>query len=60
MGYVLVCCYFEDMYVGNCFYYGDCLEGIVVGLVVEGCFGKKGYLLEEDYKIWELEVYYLV
>lgn len=59
MGHALVRRHSEDTYAGNCPYHGDCLEGIATGPAVEGRSGKKGHLLEEDHKTWELEAYYL-
>ncbi|NRC86464.1 fructokinase ScrK [Enterococcus faecalis] len=59
MGHALVRRHSEDTYAGNCPYHGDCLEGIAAGPAVEGRSGKKGHLLEEDHKTWELEAYYL-
>lgn len=42
MGYMFVVFYLKDDFVGSCLFYGNCLEGMVVGFVIEKCLGKKG------------------
>lgn len=61
MGYICVKCYLDDLdFKGICLFYGDCLEGLVVGLIFDVCLGKLGKeLLLIDY-VWDIMVYYVV
>jgi fructokinase len=60
MGHLLVRSHPEDSYQGSCPYHGDCLEGLAAGPAIEKRYDKKGYELEGEDKVWEIEAYYLV
>lgn len=49
----------EDTFAGACPYHSDCLEGMAAGPAIEKRWGKKGYELQEDNKVWEIEAFYL-
>lgn len=59
MGHMPVRLHPDETYKGTCPYHGDCLEGIAAGPAIEGRFGKKGHLLEDQKEVWEMEAYYL-
>ncbi|MCO7127144.1 ROK family protein [Sporolactobacillus shoreicorticis] len=59
MGHLLIRRHPNDMYVGNCPFHKDCLEGMASGPAVEKRWGKKGIKLAERFEVWELEAYYL-
>lgn len=49
----------EDHYEGKCPFHKDCLEGLAAGPAIEARWGKKGYDLAQEDKVWEIEAYYL-
>lgn len=59
MGHILVEKHAQDSYKGCCPSHGACLEGLASGTAIEMRYGKKGNLLEDDQRVWELEAYYL-
>lgn len=59
MGHILVRQHESDVFVGNCPYHGNCLEGLASGPAIEKRYGKKGDLLSNEQAVWELEAYYL-
>ncbi|MGN8646470.1 ROK family protein [Gracilibacillus sp. HCP3S3_G5_1] len=59
MGHIKVRRHSEDSYQGTCPYHGDCLEGVAAGPSLEKRWGKKGYELADDEKVWEMEAFYL-
>ncbi|WEG13378.1 ROK family protein [Pullulanibacillus sp. KACC 23026] len=59
MGHILVRQHPDDSYKGVCPYHNNCLEGLASGPAIEGRYGKKGYELEKNHKVWEMEAYYL-
>lgn len=59
MGHIKVRRHPEDTYQGTCPYHGDCLEGVAAGPSLEKRWGKKGYELADDEKVWEMEAFYL-
>lgn len=59
MGHLLVRLHPEDSYEGSCPYHNNCLEGLAAGPAIERRYNKKGYELEGDDKVWEIEAYYL-
>ncbi|MFP3126579.1 ROK family protein [Ectobacillus funiculus] len=59
MGHTLIRRHPGDVFVGNCPYHRDCLEGMAAGPAIEKRWGKKGQELAGDEKVWELEAYYL-
>ncbi len=59
MGHIFVKRHPEDNFKGRCSFHGDCLEGMAAGPAIEERWGKKGFELAEDTKVWEMEAYYL-
>ena len=59
MGHLLVSMHPDDDFEGVCPYHGNCLEGVAAGPAIEKRYGKKGYELAEDKKVWEIEAFYL-
>jgi fructokinase len=59
MGHILIRQHPEDHYKGKCPYHHNCLEGLAAGPSIEERYGKKGFELESDEKVWEMESYYL-
>ncbi|MGM0876532.1 MAG: ROK family protein [Bacillota bacterium] len=59
MGHTLIRRHPDDVFIGNCPYHQDCLEGMAAGPAIEKRWGKKGQELKSDQKVWELEAYYL-
>src|SRR5690606_31538952 len=59
MGHILVRLHPEDSFQGVCPYHGNCLEGLASGKSIETRYKKKGYELEHEDKVWEIEAYYL-
>lgn len=49
----------EDSFAGSCPYHQDCLEGMAAGPALEKRWGKKGYELANEAKVWEMEAYYI-
>ena len=49
----------EDPYPGHCPFHGNCLEGMAAGPAVEERWGKKGFDLADNPKVWEIESYYI-
>jgi fructokinase len=59
MGHILIRQHPEDHYKGKCPYHHNCLEGLAAGPSIEERYGKKGFELESEEKVWEIESYYL-
>ncbi|MER2175064.1 MAG: ROK family protein, partial [Carnobacterium sp.] len=59
MGHLLVSMHPDDDFEGVCPYHGNCLEGVAAGPAIEKRYGKKGYELAEEKKVWEIEAFYL-
>ncbi|WP_275983499.1 ROK family protein [Paenibacillus hamazuiensis] len=59
MGHILVRRHEEDHFAGNCPFHNDCLEGMAAGPAIEKRWGKKGFELQDNAKVWEFEAYYL-
>lgn len=59
MGHIFVRQHPEDLFLGNCPYHGTCLEGLAAGPSIEARYGKKGSLLSNNDKVWEIQAYYL-
>ncbi|MFC4025159.1 ROK family protein [Oceanobacillus longus] len=60
MGHILVQQHSDDFsFNGSCPYHGTCLEGLASGTAIEARYGKKGILLADDEKVWEMEAFYL-
>jgi fructokinase len=59
MGHILIRQHPEDHYMGKCPYHHNCLEGLAAGPSIEERYGKKGFELESEEKVWEIESYYL-
>lgn len=59
MGHTIVRRHETDNYEGFCPYHSDCLEGLAAGPAIERRWGKKGFELQDQTEVWELESYYL-
>ena len=59
MGHTIVRRHETDNYEGFCPYHSDCLEGLAAGSAIERRWGKKGFELQDQTEVWELESYYL-
>ncbi|WP_054957952.1 ROK family protein [Paenibacillus dakarensis] len=59
MGHLLIRKHSEDIFMGNCPFHRDCLEGLAAGPAIEARSGRKGVLVDREDKLWELEAYYL-
>jgi fructokinase len=59
MGHILIRQHPEDHYKGKCPYHHNCLEGLAAGPSIEERYEKKGFELESEEKVWEIESYYL-
>lgn len=59
MGHTVVRRHETDSYEGFCPYHSDCLEGLAAGPAIERRWGKKGFELQDQTEVWELESYYL-
>lgn len=59
MGHIMVKKHTKDFFEGNCPYHKDCLEGLASGPAIEKRWGKKGFELESESMVWEMEAYYL-
>lgn len=49
----------DPMPRGVCPFHEQCLEGLAAGPALEARWGKKGALLADEPKVWELEAYYI-
>lgn len=59
MGHILIRQHPEDHYEGKCPYHKTCFEGLAAGPAIEARYGKKGFELASEDKVWELEAYYI-
>ncbi|WP_062354007.1 ROK family protein [Bacillus kwashiorkori] len=59
MGHIIVRRHPEDHFDGFCPFHHDCLEGLAAGPAIEKRWGKKGFELADDKKVWEMEAYYI-
>ena len=59
MGHIFMKRHPEDKFEGRCPFHKDCLEGLAAGPAIEDRWGKKGYELADNMKVWEMEAYYL-
>ncbi|WP_337970260.1 ROK family protein [Virgibacillus salexigens] len=59
MGHLLVRRHLDDDFEGLCPNHNDCLEGMASGLAVEKRWGKKGFKLIDNEKVWEIEAFYI-
>src|SRR5699024_12647480 len=48
-----------DSFAGICPYHGNCLEGMASGPAIEKRHGRKGHLLGDEKRVWEIEAHYL-
>lgn len=58
-GHIIVNRHPDDTYEGHCPYHKNCVEGFTCGPAIEQRWGKKGYELSDNKKVWEIESYYV-
>jgi len=49
----------KDPYKGFCPFHGDCFEGLAAGPAIEGRWGKRGEMLDQNHAAWALEAHYI-
>lgn len=59
MGHMLVKRHPEDIFLGNCPFHQDCLEGMAAGPALEKRTGTKGENLLAEDPVWEIEADYI-
>ncbi|HLR61607.1 MAG TPA: ROK family protein [Lentibacillus sp.] len=59
MGHIIVPKHPDDSFAGICPYHGNCLEGMASGPAIEKRHGRKGHLLGDEKRVWEIEAHYL-
>lgn len=59
MGHLFLRKHPADDFVGCCPSHGGCLEGLASGTAIEKRYGKKGHLLTDNKRVWEIEACYL-
>lgn len=59
MGHIKVQQHPGDLFIGQCPYHKNCLEGLAAGPTIEARINKKGHELEADHEVWDFLADYL-
>ncbi len=59
MGHIFIKRRSDDNFIGSCPIHTDCLEGLVAKNAIIKRFGKSGFELRNDKKVWDLIGYYV-